>query len=283
MVKLVQQDTINIRGTLFDLSSPKVMGILNITTDSFYDGGSFIDLSMAKKQVAKMLEDGADIIDVGGASSRPGAQPVSAATEQERVIPVIEMIRESFSSAIISIDTNCANTAKAAVNAGAHIVNDISAGDDDPDMLKAVGELKVPFIAMHKQGTPQTMQVSPQYGHVVTEVTDYFLSKIESFKQHGIIDIVLDPGFGFGKTVAHNYSLLKQLGSIKTLTHCPMLVGVSRKSMINKVLGIKPEEALNGTSVLHAWALQNGANILRVHDVLEAKQAIRLFEAYQQA
>ncbi len=283
MVKLVQQDTINIRGTLLDLSSPKVMGILNITTDSFYDGGAYTDLGHAEKQVAKMLQDGADIIDVGGASSRPGAESVDGHMERDRVLPVIEMICQKFPDTVISIDTNNAQTAHAAVKQGAHIVNDISAGDDDADMLATVGALKVPYIAMHKQGSPKTMQVNPKYKDVVTEVVDYFLAKIKACKQHGIVDLILDPGFGFGKTVDHNYALLKHLNSIKELTHQPILVGVSRKSMINKVLGIKPDDALNGSTVLHAWALQNGANILRVHDVLEAKQAVTLFQTYQRA
>lgn len=283
MVKLVQQDTINIRGTLLDLSSPKVMGILNITTDSFYDGGAYTDLGHAEKQVTKMLQDGADIIDVGGASSRPGAESVDGHMERDRVLPVIEMICQKFPDTVISIDTNNAQTAHAAVKQGAHIVNDISAGDDDADMLATVGALKVPYIAMHKQGSPKTMQVNPKYKDVVTEVVDYFLAKIKACKQHGIVDLILDPGFGFGKTVDHNYALLKHLNSIKELTHQPILVGVSRKSMINKVLGIKPDDALNGSTVLHAWALQNGANILRVHDVLEAKQAVTLFQTYQRA
>lgn len=283
MRKLVQQDTINIKGTLIDVSSPKVMGILNVTADSFYDGGAYLNLNDASQQVANMLQEGADIIDVGGASSRPGAKPIDSQTEQQRVLPVIEMIRSDFPHAVISIDTNQSTTAAMAVEAGAHIVNDISAGDDDVHMIPVVGELKVPFIAMHKQGTPETMQQHPTYHDVVVEVIDYLKKKVDTCYTHGILDLVLDPGFGFGKTVTHNYQLLKQLNSIKQLTGCPLLVGVSRKSMINKVLSIKPEDALNGTSILHAWALANGANILRVHDVKEAKQAITLFEAYRKA
>jgi dihydropteroate synthase len=279
----VQQDTINIRGTLFDLSSPKVMGILNLTSDSFYDGGQFDDLSSAEKQIQVMLAEGADIIDVGGASSRPGAQPVSTQLEQERILPVIELLNEKFPNTIVSVDTNNAETAKVAIAAGAHIVNDISAGDDDADMLSTVGKLKVPFIAMHKQGSPESMQQNPHYNDVVTEVADYFLNKIEACKSMGIVDVIIDPGFGFGKTVQHNYALLKQLPALINLTKTPILVGVSRKSMINKVLKIKASEALNGTTVLHSWALQNGAKLLRVHDVKEAKEAITLFEAYQDA
>ena len=277
------QDSMNIKGTLFDLTTPKVMGILNATDDSFYDGGKFVHKDGALEHAAHMLEQGADIIDVGGASSRPGATAVPKNLEQDRVLPIIEAISKAFPQAMMSIDTNCAETAALSIKAGAHIVNDISAGDDDPNMLETVSLLKVPYIAMHKQGTPKTMQNNPHYANVVSDIAKYFLQKLEEFKRHSILDVVFDPGFGFGKSVAHNYALLKNLHTLKVLVNAPVLVGVSRKSMINKGLQVRPEDALNGTTVLHAWALQNGANILRVHDVLEAKQAVLLFNTYKNA
>jgi dihydropteroate synthase len=279
----VEQDTINIRGTLFDFSTPRVMGVLNVTSDSFFDGGAYSELTEALVKVDEMLNDGADIIDIGGASSRPGAKIVTPSEEQGRVLPIIEAVSKQYPNAIISIDTNCAQTAELAVRAGAHIVNDISAGDDDEDMLRTVGKLKVPFIAMHKQGSPSTMQDNPTYNDVVVEVTDYFLKKQAEYKCHGILDVIIDPGFGFGKTVNHNYQLLKNLNALKTLTKSIVLVGVSRKSMINKVLHISPVDALNGTTVLNSWALQNGASVLRVHDVKEAKEAITLYKTYTKA
>ncbi|MFT5725845.1 MAG: dihydropteroate synthase, partial [Bacteroidia bacterium] len=192
-------------------------------------------------------------------------------------------VTQHFSEAIISIDTNNANTAKLAIQAGAHIVNDISAGDDDADMLATVGKLKVPYIAMHKKGTPQDMQKDPRYNDVLTEVVDYFLAKMEAFKSNGIVDVIIDPGFGFGKTVAHNFNLLKHLKELERLVQQPILVGVSRKAMINKVLHISAQDALNGTTVLNSWALQNGAKILRVHDVKEAKEAVNLYKAYNES
>lgn len=192
-------DSINIKGTLFDLTTPKVMGILNATDNSFYDGGKFLHKDKALEHAALMLKEGADIIDVGGASSRPGAKPVSKEQEQDRVLPIIETISTEFPEAILSIDTNCGETAAFSIQSGAHIVNDISAGDDDSAMLETVGRLKVPYIAMHKQGTPQTMQENPQYADVVSDIVQYFLQKLEKFKQHGIHDVVLDPGFGFGE------------------------------------------------------------------------------------
>ncbi len=277
------QVSMNIKGTLFDLTTPKVMGILNATDDSFYDGGKFVHKDGALEHAAHMLEQGTDIIDVGGASSRPGATAVPKSLEQDRVLPIIEAISKAFPQAMMSIDTNCAETAALSIKAGAHIINDISAGDDDPDMLETVSLLKVPYIAMHKQGTPKTMQNNPQYTNVVSHIAKYFLQKLEEFKRHSILDVVFDPGFGFGKSVAHNYALLKNLHTLRVLVNAPVLVGVSRKSMINKVLQVRPEDALNGTTVLHSWALQNGANILRVHDVLEAKQAVLLFNTYKNA
>ncbi|MBO6516708.1 MAG: dihydropteroate synthase [Bacteroidia bacterium] len=272
--------TINIKGTLLDLSTPKIMGILNVTSDSFFDGGNYVDINTASRHVASMVRDGVDIIDVGGASSRPGADEVSLQQELDRVLPIIEWLGQNVPDVPVSIDTNKAEVAKQAVQAGAAIVNDISAGDDDMYMVDTVASLKVPYIAMHKKGTPKTMQVNPTYTDVVEDVATYFIDKLDRYKCAGITDVIFDPGFGFGKTVNHNYSLLRNLNVFDTLLKRPILVGVSRKSMINKVLGVSPDEALNGTTVLNTLAVQNGAHILRVHDVKEAKQIVQLMNAY---
>ncbi len=274
------KDTINIKGTLLNLSAPMVMGILNVTNDSFYDGGRFADVDAAVDQATKMLHSGAKIIDVGGASSRPGADTISEEEEVGRVVPVIEALKKKISDVIISIDTNKSVVAEKAVRAGADIVNDISSGDDDVNMLNTVGALGVPYMAMHKQGNPKTMQKNPTYDNVTLEVVQYFQHKIPKFNKAGIKDIIIDPGFGFGKTVEHNYELLRNLALIKDLIGLPILVGVSRKSMINKALNISANDALNGTTVLNSWALQNGASIIRVHDVAEASEIITLYKHY---
>lgn len=255
------------------------MGILNTTPDSFYDGGKFNSIEHALYQTEKMLNDGASIIDIGGYSSRPGAETVTIEEELNRVIPVIEKIHSKFPDAILSIDTFKAKVAKNAIDAGASIVNDISAGDDDPDMIATVGKLGVPYIAMHKQGTPKTMQQNPNYSNVTTEVLDYFIKKIPQYRAAGINDVIIDPGFGFGKNLEHNYSLLKNLAAFKMLDY-PILVGVSRKRMINEVLTISAKDALNGTTVINTIALINGANILRVHDVKEAIETVKIINAY---
>ena len=259
------------------------MGILNVNTDSFYDGGRYLDLDDAKRQIQRMVEEGVDIIDVGGASSRPGADEVHIDLEQERVLPIIELLTNEVPHIPVSIDTYRAEVARNAVAAGASIINDISAGDDDAQMLQTVAALQVPYIAMHKQGMPKTMQDNPTYNDVTITVLDYFRSKMEQFNLLGIKDVILDPGFGFGKTIEHNYRLLKDLSALETILKTPMLVGVSRKSMINKVLGTKAAEALNGTTVLNTIGLMNGARILRVHDVKEANEAIRLYNAYNES
>lgn len=269
--------TLNCKGRLLDISTPIVMGILNITPDSFYDGGRYNDLNTILKQAEKMLEEGAKIIDVGGMSSRPGALEVSVNEELERVIPVIKAIRGRFSEAFISIDTVWAKVAQEAVKAGADIVNDISAGSMDEALIPTVGTLNVPYILMHMQGKPQTMQDQPHYEDVATDILDFFIQKIAELRQNDIHDIVLDPGFGFGKTIEHNYTLLKKM-SIFQITNLPLLTGISRKSMIYKVLNTTPDKALNGTTALNMIALQNGANILRVHDVREAVEVIDLWE-----
>ncbi|MEN8733178.1 MAG: dihydropteroate synthase [Bacteroidia bacterium] len=269
------KQSINIKGTLMHFDTPKVMGILNVTPDSFSDGGKYDTTEAAVNQALQMLKDGADILDIGGYSSRPGADEVSIQQELDRVVPVIkELVKHT--DAVISVDTFRSEVAKQAVAAGAHIVNDISAGEDDEAMLNTVAELGVPYIAMHKQGTPKTMQYDPRYANVVGDVLAYLSAKKEECMAAGIQDIMLDPGFGFGKTEQHNYELLKNFAAFQALG-VPLLAGVSRKSMIYKLLGIMPQEAVNGTTFLHAFALQGGAAILRVHDVKEAKECIELY------
>lgn len=268
---------INCKGKLVDLSQPKIMGILNLTPDSFYDGGKNNQLEQAISQVENMLNAGADFIDVGGVSTRPGSEPVSEEEELKRVIPIVEYIVNKFPEALLSIDTYRAKVARESVEAGAAVINDISAGSMDENLFKTVAELKVPYVLMHMQGTPKTMQQNPVYENEVLEVNNFFSEKIYQLKQLGIYDIILDPGFGFGKTLAHNYELLRNL-DLCGMGDYPLLVGVSRKSMVTRLLDLKPEEALNGTSLLNFYALQKGANILRVHDVKEAVEAIRIWE-----
>lgn len=269
--------TINCRGTLVDLSTPKVMGILNVTPDSFFDGGKYEQEETVLAQVEKMLQAGAAIIDVGGMSSRPGAKIIAAEAEIERVVPVIEMIMRAFPATIVSIDTIRGAVVRAAVKAGASIANDISAGSLDEDLLPAVAELGLPYVLMHMQNRPETMQVNPSYEDVVVEVLDFFIAKVDQLREMGIKDVLLDPGFGFGKTVEHNYRLLKKM-HVFNILECPLLAGVSRKSMICKVLKVNPVSALNGTTALHVIALQQGAKILRVHDVQEAQETIQLWQ-----
>ena len=268
--------SIHIKGTVLDLSRPVVMGILNVTPDSFSDGGKYDTVNTAFSQAHKMINDGAGIIDVGGYSSKPGAADVSEQEELDRVIPIIQKLTNTVGIPI-SIDTFRSTVAIAAVQAGACIVNDISAGDEDEDMIPSVAALGVPYIMMHKQGKSKTMQNNPKYVDVVQDVFDYLLAKKEACRTAGINDLIIDPGFGFGKTVEHNYALLKQLMVFNSL-ELPLLVGLSRKSMIYNFLGTDAHNALNGTSFLHSFALQNGANLLRVHDVKEAVECIKLFE-----
>lgn len=270
------KQNINIKNTLLDLRTPLVMGILNVTPDSFADGGKYTDLDQAVQHAEKMVAEGAAIIDIGGYSSRPGAAEVSIQEELDRVIPVLEKLK-GFTDVFLSIDTFRSKVAAEAVPAGANMVNDISAGEDDDAMLEKVARLGVPYIAMHKQGKPKTMQINPQYTDVVGEVFEYLQKKITQCKAAGIAEVIIDPGFGFGKTMQHNYALLKNLDELTRL-NVPILSGISRKSMLYKVLGNSPEEALNGTTFLHAFALQGGASILRVHDVKEAKECVKLFE-----
>jgi dihydropteroate synthase len=274
---------ISCKGQLIDLTTPKIMGILNLTPDSFYDGGLFNNTDRALAQTEKMLQEGATFIDVGGASSKPGAVEISIDEELSRVLPIIEEIHKRFPEAIISIDTYRSIVAKQAVATGAAIVNDISGGNLDAKMLGTVGALGgVPYIAMHMQGKPQNMQDNPSYDNVMVEMRSFFAAKIDEANKAGIHDIIIDPGFGFGKTLDHNYSLLKNLSSIK-MDGIPILIGLSRKSMIHKLLKIEAADALNGTTVLNAIALQQGAQILRVHDVKEAQQAVHLIEKLKYA
>lgn len=273
--------TLQCKGRLIDLSHPVVMGILNVTPDSFFDGGKYDNAHSVLRQAEKMLREGADLLDIGGASSRPGAVEVPEQEELQRVTPMIELILKEFPDALISIDTWRARVASTAVAAGAAIINDISAGNLDPKMFPTVAQLGVPYILMHMQGSPGTMQKNPHYEDVVTDVLDFFIQKTTALRVLGVKDIVLDPGFGFGKTVEQNYALLKNMETFRRVLDMPILAGISRKSMICKPLGIAPAEALNGTTALHMVALQQGASILRVHDVKEAREVIRLWELMQ--
>lgn len=276
------KQTLNCKGKLLSLEEPLVMGILNLTPDSLYGSELFSGESGMLQHVEQMISDGAAIIDVGGMSTRPWSDEVPVQEELRRTIPAIEKIVSRFPEVIISIDTYRTKVATEAVNAGASIVNDISAGSFDAGFIEAVARLKVPYILMHIQGTPENMQNNPHYEDVVMDVFRFFKEKLFQLKEAGVTDILLDPGFGFGKTLAHNYSLLKHLSAF-SLFGCPVLAGVSRKSMINKVLKTTPAEALNGTTVLNTLALVNGCSILRVHDVREAKQTIELWKNYDAA
>lgn len=274
--------TLNCKGKLLVIDKPIVMGIVNITPDSFFKGELNQPKDEILKMVEKMLNDGATIIDVGGQSTRPGSHRIEASEEADRVLPVIESIHNQFPELLISIDTYYSSVAKQAVSIGASIVNDVSAGNMDEYMIPAVGNLSVPYICMHMKGTPESMQINPMYEDVVKEELDFFMDKIHNCKLAGIQDIVIDPGFGFGKSTTHNFTLLRQL-ELFSIFQSPLLVGVSRKGMIYKSLGITPGEALNGTTALHMIALQNGATILRVHDVKEAMECIHLHEIYKKA
>ncbi len=274
---LPTQTMLQSRGHLLDLSTPVVMGILNATPDSFYNKGRESNTEALLKIAEKMITDGAAILDIGGISTKPGAAEVSVEEELARVLPVITEIHNHFPEVWLSIDSYHSKTATEAIAAGVSIINDVSSGRFDNKMLETVAALKVPYIAMHMQGTPQTMQQDPQYNNVVIEVRDYLKNCCNKCDDTGITDIIIDPGFGFGKTVEQNYALLNNLHSFRMLGK-PILAGISRKSMICKVLHVNPENALNGTTALHMIALQQGANILRVHDVKEAMETIQLFK-----
>lgn len=267
--------TLNGQGRLLVLDEPMVMGILNITPDSFYPTSRQQGIDQALHTAEKMLKDGAGILDIGGQSTRPGSEAVGADEERKRVVPIIEAIHQRFPEAWISIDTYYATVAEAAVHAGAGMVNDISGGNFDTEMLSTVGRLNVPYICMHVEGNAATMHKQHGYTNVVTDVIDYFIRKQEACALAGITDLILDPGFGFSKTPEQNFQLIREWEKFQILQK-PLLLGVSRKSTIYKTLGITPEDALNGTTVLHTAALLKGVQILRVHDVKEAKEAIQL-------
>jgi len=267
------------RGRLLELSTPKIMGVLNLTPDSFHDGGRYLTEKEYVSRVGQMLEDGADIVDIGGQSTRPGAGFVDSEAEWKRIDPAITRILGAFPDAILSVDTFHSEVAERAVENGVAIVNDISGGNMDEKMLSVIGRKKIPYILMHMKGSPENMQSNPEYSNVVTEVFDYFTEKIAQLKSFGIHDIILDPGFGFGKTVEHNYSLLANLSVFRMIGY-PLLAGISRKSMITKVLDIRNNDALNGTTVLNTLALLQGVDLLRVHDVKEAVETRTLLNQY---
>lgn len=277
------KQSLNCNGKLLEFQEPKIMGIVNITPDSFYDGGKYKSEKEVLKHTERMLYSGADIIDIGACSSRPNSRQITEKEEFTRLGTLLYTIRKTFPDAILSIDTYRAGIAAFAVNnCGVNMVNDISAGAFDDKMYETIANLHVPYTIMHIQGTPQTMQKAPVYTDLIQEIIQYFTTKIEKLHQIGIHDIIIDPGFGFGKTLEHNYQLLQQLNAF-CIFDAPVLVGISRKSMIYKYLGNTPEQALNGTTVLHTIALQKGANILRVHDVKEAKETIKLINMLNKA
>ena len=269
---------INIKGRLLDLRHPRIMGIINVTEDSFYPGSCHTTDEEIVATAGKMLEDGADMLDIGGCSTRPGAKEVPEETEKKRVCRAVELILGRYQEATVSVDTYRASVAgEAVLNSGAAIINDISGGEMDTEMFPLVIRLNVPYIMMHMQGTPQTMQSDPHYDDVVSDILFWFGQRITQLQQAGVKDIILDPGFGFGKTAGHNFEMLRRMNEFH-ITGLPLLAGLSRKSMIWRTLNITPDDALNGTSALNMAALLKGASILRVHDVKEAKEVVKLFE-----
>ncbi|MCC6289317.1 MAG: dihydropteroate synthase [Chitinophagaceae bacterium] len=271
--------TLNCKGKLLVIDKPVVMGIINITPDSFYKESRKQSIQDIVQVAAEMIADGASMLDIGGQSTRPGSERLDYVHEKQRILPAIEAIMATFPEAIISVDTYAATVAEEAVQAGASIINDISSGDMDEAMLDTVAMLNVPYICMHMQGTPDNMQKNPQYTDVTAQILDYLAQKADACRRVGINDIIIDPGFGFGKTIEHNFTLLRQLNAFKIL-NCPVLAGLSRKATVYKTLGTTAENALNGTTVLNTIALMNGADILRVHDVKAAAEAITLFQKY---
>ena len=267
--------TIKIKGELINFSVPKIMGILNVTPDSFYDGGKYNSEKKILDQVEKMISSGADIIDVGGYSSRPGAKEISIENELSRVIPIIQLISKRFPNIIISIDTFRSKVANQAVNSGAHMINDISGGNLDSNMFKTVSKLDVPYILMHMRGSPKNMMNNTNYDDILNEIKNYFSERISKAKLDGVNNIIIDPGFGFSKTKEQNYKLMNRLEFLKEFK-TPIVVGISRKSMIYKTLDTTPDKALNGSTILHTISLLKGANILRTHDVLEAVECVKI-------
>lgn len=275
--------TINCGGKLLDLSQPRIMGIINTTPDSFYAHSRQQTITAALHTAEQMLTDGASVLDVGGMSTRPGAALIDSPTEQQRIVPIIAALVKHFDTAIVSVDTVYGATAQAAAQVGASLINDISAGSIDAQLLPTVAQLQLPYVLTHLQGTPATMQQQPHYQHgVVQEVLFFLAKKYAQLRQLGINDVIIDPGFGFGKTTDHNFALLHQLPTLQALG-LPLMVGVSRKGMIWRTLDISPNEALNGTTVLHTLALLGGARLLRTHDPKPAAEAIQLVARYQKA
>lgn len=274
---LKRKNTISLNGRLIDLSKPIVMGILNVTPDSFFDGGRYKSEINIVKRAEEMLEQGAAIIDIGALSTRPGTEGISTREELDRLLPAVKAVRKAFPKAFISIDTYRSWVALEVIEeCGPCIVNDVSGGNFDVRMFETVGRLGVPYILMHMLGTPLMMQENPEYEDIIRDISLFFTDRVKKLTKAGVKDVIIDPGFGFGKTLEHNYELLNRLDSFKVF-QLPVLVGVSRKSMINKLLGTKPEQALNGTSVVNTLALMGGCDILRVHDVREAVEAVRIF------
>jgi dihydropteroate synthase len=269
--------TINCKGQLIDLSTPKIMGILNVTPNSFYDGGKFTLSENGLSQVGKILEEGATFIDIGAYSSKPNAEFVSEEEERNRILPVVQSILKQFPDALLSIDTFRSEIAAVCIENGAAIINDISAGNLDEKMMDVVAKYNVPYIMMHMRGTPQTMQSQTNYENIIKEMLFYFSEKVNKARSLGINDLIIDPGFGFAKTLEQNYEVLQNLELFQMLD-LPILAGISRKSMVYKPIGVTANEALNGTTVLNTIALSKGANILRVHDVKEALECVKLFE-----
>ncbi len=274
--------SLNCKGKLVSINRPLIMGIINVNHDSFYAGSRMNSEHEIIGKATQMIHEGADILDIGGQSTRPGSKRISTDEELSQVLPAIKAIIEKFEDVILSIDTFNAKVAKEAINAGAAMVNDISGGNMDDTMIETVAALGVPYMCMHMKGVPETMQQQAMYDDVTKDVLDFFIKKVADCKRAGIKDIIIDPGFGFGKNITHNFTLLKNLSVFKVLD-VPILAGISRKSTIYKTLNISAEEALNGSTVLHTIALQNGADILRVHDVKEAKEAVTLLNAYGNA
>lgn len=278
---LNRKTTLNVKGRLVDLSSPCVMGILNLTTDSFYSNSRIGSVELALQRAENILNEGGKFIDIGAYSSRPGADDVSEQEETDRIVPVVEAIVGRFPEALISIDTFRAKVARNAIEAGAHVINDIAAGNMDETMFQTVADLQVPYIMMHMKGTPQTMQQNTNYENLMLEMSNYFSDKVSQLQSLGVHDIILDPGFGFAKTLNQNYEVLQYMTDLDFF-ELPVLAGLSRKSMIYKFLGGGPEQALNGTTTLNTIALMKGANILRVHDVKAAAECIALVTKIQQ-
>jgi dihydropteroate synthase len=286
MEKTVVEDTffqpnkvINCHGRLIDLRKPAIMGIVNLTPDSFFDGGNLETPVDVLTHVNMLVNNGADMVDIGGQSTRPGSTRVDEKEEWSRLEPALVTIRRHYPEILISVDTYYSSVAEKAVSAGASIINDISGGEKDPEMFSTIARLQVPYVLMHMQGTPETMQENPKYINVISEVMNFFAGKVKSLRELGVKDIILDPGFGFGKTNENNFQLLKNLRYFDSL-NCPLLVGMSRKSMVTKVLNTKAAMALNGTTVLNTIALMNGASILRVHDANEAAEVRTLVLKY---